>query len=138
MLSYMRHPPVATAGALSVVVHGALILSAVIGTRPPASMATNGLANRIFYIPPPNRPPTASGGHATVHYITLAQGLGAGPGRCAAINPNKFVVLARRRRCQAMMMMLSRPHTTPSTSSSSRMPVRLAVRRGDSATDTTL
>jgi TonB family protein len=80
MLSYMRQPPVASAGALSVAVHGALILSAVVGTRPPTSMAENSLANRIFYIPPPNRPPTPPGGHATVHYITLAQGLGAGPG----------------------------------------------------------
>lgn len=83
MLSYVRRPPIVSASALSIAVHGALIVAAVVGTRPPASMATNSLANRIFYIPPPNRPLTAIGGHASVHYITLAEGLGAGPGPAA-------------------------------------------------------
>lgn len=80
MLSYARRSPVAGAGALSVAVHGAVILAAIVATRPPESMASDGLANRIFYIPPPDRPPAAPGGHAAVHYITLAQGPGAGPG----------------------------------------------------------
>jgi TonB family protein len=80
MLSYARRSSVASAGAFSGAVHGVVILLAIVATRPPASMATDGLANRIFYIPPPDRPATPPGGHAAVHYITLAQGLGAGPG----------------------------------------------------------
>jgi len=80
MVSYTRRPPVASAGALSVVVHGAMIVAAVVATRPPSSMLESGLANRIFYIPPPDRPRSPAGGASTVHYITLAKGLGAGPG----------------------------------------------------------
>jgi len=79
-LSYSRPSPVASAGAFSVAAHGLMIVVAIVATRPPASMAIDGLANRIFYIPPPDRPPTPPGGHAAVHYITLAQGPGAGPG----------------------------------------------------------
>jgi TonB family protein len=80
MLSYARRPSIASAGAFSAGVHGVVILLAIIATRPPASMANDGLANRIFYIPPPDRPATPPGGRETVHYVTLAQGLGAGPG----------------------------------------------------------
>jgi outer membrane biosynthesis protein TonB len=46
-------------------------------------MASDSLANRIFYIPPPDRPPSAPGGGAAVHYITLGQGFGSGPGPTA-------------------------------------------------------
>jgi hypothetical protein len=80
MVSYTRRPPVAGAGALSVVVHGAMIVAAVVATLPPSSMLEGGLANRIFYIPPPDRPRSPAGGASTVQYITLAKGLGAGPG----------------------------------------------------------
>jgi TonB family protein len=83
MLSYAQRPPIVSAGAISVAAHGALIVAAVVGTRPPTSMETNSLANRIFYIPPPSRSPMAAGGSASVHYITLAEGLGAGPGPAA-------------------------------------------------------
>lgn len=80
MLSYSRRSPVVSAGALSVVVHGVMVAAAVVATRPPSSMEKGGLANRIFYIPPPDRPPSPPGGPSTVHYITLAEGPGAGPG----------------------------------------------------------
>jgi TonB family protein len=80
MLSYARRPSVASAGAFSAGVHGVVMLLAIVATRPPASMPNDGLANRIFYIPPPDRPAIPPGGSAAVHYITLAQGFGAGPG----------------------------------------------------------
>jgi Gram-negative bacterial tonB protein. len=97
MLSYARRTPVARAGALSVVVHGAMIAAAVVATRPPASMEEGGLANRIVYIPPPDRPPSAPGGLSTVHYITLAQGLGAGPGP-AAMDARRPITLPEKSR----------------------------------------
>jgi hypothetical protein len=83
MVSYSRRSPVASAGVVSAAVHGIAIAMSIIATRPSSSMAKDSLANRIFYIPPPDRPPTAPPGHAGVHYITLAQGLGAGPGPSA-------------------------------------------------------
>jgi hypothetical protein len=83
MLSYARRPPVASAAGLSAAVHTVAILIAVAATRPPVSMASDSLDNRIIYIPPPDRPPSAPGGHTTVHYITLAQGPGSGPGPSA-------------------------------------------------------
>jgi hypothetical protein len=83
MVSYARRPPVASSAALSAAVHAVAILVAVGATRPPTSMSNDSLANRIFYIPPPDRPPSAPGGSAAVHYITLAQGTGSGPGPSA-------------------------------------------------------
>jgi len=80
MVSYSRRTPVGTAGALSAAVHAVVILVAIAATRPPASMTSDSLANRIFYIPPPDHPPMAPAGRDAVHYITLAQGLGFGPG----------------------------------------------------------
>jgi len=80
MVSYSRRTPVGSAGALSAAVHAVVILVAIAATRPPASMTSDSLANRIFYIPPPDHPPMAPAGRDAVHYITLAQGLGFGPG----------------------------------------------------------
>ncbi|HEX8941989.1 MAG TPA: energy transducer TonB [Gemmatimonadaceae bacterium] len=79
MLSYARPSPVSSAGAFSIAIHGAMIALAVAATRPPTSMASDGLANRVVYLPPPNRPPPPAG-HSAVHYITLNQGAGSGPG----------------------------------------------------------
>ena len=83
MMSYVRRPPVVRAAVVSATVHAAAILVAVGATRPPTSMPNDSLANRIFYIPPPNRPPSAPGNGGTVHYITLAEGIGSGPGPSA-------------------------------------------------------
>jgi outer membrane biosynthesis protein TonB len=65
---------------LSVVVHAALITAWVAATMPSASMPSDSFANRIYYIPPPDRPPPLQGNGETVRYLTLAPGEGAGSG----------------------------------------------------------
>jgi len=80
MTSYARPTPKANAGVISVAVHGLLIAGAVSGTLPSESLLTEGLANRVYYIPPVEKPPLALGTRETVRYITMAPGLGVGPG----------------------------------------------------------
>ena len=81
MLSYARPRPVRNAGALSVLAH---VLDRrglwVEATRPPDSMPDEGLANRLYYLPPPDRQMVARGSHESVHYFTLAPGPEVGPG----------------------------------------------------------
>ena len=72
--------PIRLAGALSIAIHSLVIAASVIRTRPPAGMSPDGISNRIVYLPPPDRPPRASGSHESVHYFTLAPGVGLGPG----------------------------------------------------------
>lgn len=79
-VSYSRRSPLSGAGSLSFAAHALLIGAAVFATRVPASMARESLANRAYYIPPPDKPSHPIGSREAVHYITLAPGLGAGPG----------------------------------------------------------
>lgn len=76
--------PGAVIGVASIAVHVLLIAAAVLGTAPsPDAAAANeyALANRPFYIPPPNRMPEQGGTRETIRYITLSPvGLGAGLG----------------------------------------------------------
>lgn len=81
--SYAKRSTVLTSASLSIAVHLALISGWVVATLPPASLPSDGLANRPYYIPPPDR---AAGGGApqreTVHYIDLSRfesGIGDGP-----------------------------------------------------------
>ncbi|HEY9225510.1 MAG TPA: hypothetical protein VIP11_02605, partial [Gemmatimonadaceae bacterium] len=55
MSSYARQDPRSSAGALSVVAHVALIAAWVMGTLPVESLPSDSFANRIYYIPPPDR-----------------------------------------------------------------------------------
>jgi protein TonB len=64
----------------SIVAHTLLIAASVIGTLPVASLAADSIANRIFYIPPPNKPPAVAGSVEVIHYVNVAQGIGVGPG----------------------------------------------------------
>jgi hypothetical protein len=43
-------------------------------------MPEDGLANRLYYLPPPDRPVVARGSRESVRYITLTPGPGVGPG----------------------------------------------------------
>jgi hypothetical protein len=81
--SYARRTRVAPAGAVSVAAHALLIGAWIVGTQPGPGLDRDSLANRIFYIPPPDRPPLVRGARETIHYITLAPGAGAGPGKAA-------------------------------------------------------
>src|SRR6476661_7524584 len=82
MTSYARREPPQNAGVLSVVVHAVLITAWVSGTMPMASLPSDSFANRIYYIPPPDRPPPVRGTGETVRYLALnpAEGTGNGPG----------------------------------------------------------
>lgn len=81
--SYSRPAPVGGAAAASTLVHLAVVAAWVAATRPAASMAADSIANRIFYIPPPDKPARVAGSIETIHYVNLADGLGAGPGPAA-------------------------------------------------------
>ncbi|HXT17400.1 MAG TPA: energy transducer TonB [Gemmatimonadaceae bacterium] len=81
--SYARRTPVAPASIVSAAVHALLIGMWIVGTQPAAGLDRDSLANRIFYIPPPDRPPLVRGSRETVHYITLSPGVGDGPGEAS-------------------------------------------------------
>jgi protein TonB len=71
-----------SSATVSVVVHAVVIGAWVIGTLPAANVAPDSIANRVYYIPPPDRVPTQGGSQPAVRYIELAPagpGTGAGP-----------------------------------------------------------
>jgi hypothetical protein len=71
----------ATSVAISVVTHGALITGWVIGTLPEPGLPSHSIANRVFFIPPPDRVPGQAGQREHVQYIkTDMLGLGTGEG----------------------------------------------------------
>lgn len=82
-VSYTRPTPLGGATAWSVAAHLLLVGAWVVGTRPPETMSRDSLVNRVYYIPPVNKPHVELGTREVVHYITLANGLGAGPGPSA-------------------------------------------------------
>jgi hypothetical protein len=84
MTSYARPTPSRNAGVVSFVVHAIVIGAWVAGTLPPASLSKENLANRVYYIPPVDKPSVPRGIRETVRYLTLADGLGAGPGPASA------------------------------------------------------
>jgi TonB family protein len=78
--SYARRERRSVAGVVSVATHGLLIGAWIAATLPIASLSSDALANRLYYIPPPNKPPPSRQSRETVRYITLDDGLGRGPG----------------------------------------------------------
>lgn len=78
--SFDSRLPMTGPGALSIVVHGLFIAGAVIATLPPSELPSEGLSNRVVYMPPPDRPPSASGPRESIHFLTLSPGTGLGPG----------------------------------------------------------
>lgn len=80
MVSYVRPSPLRGAAGLSVAAHALLIGAWVVATRAPSSMSRESLSNRVYYIPPPDKPSHPMGSREAVHYIAFATGLGAGPG----------------------------------------------------------
>jgi hypothetical protein len=70
----------ANAGVASAVAHALLVTGWIAATRPPSSMSLDSLANRVYYIPPPDKPLRSMGSREAVHYIALGEGLGVGPG----------------------------------------------------------
>ena len=85
--SYSRRAPIGGAAAGSAIAHVVIIAAWVVATLPAASMAADSIANRIFYIPPPDKPPAVAGSIETIRYVNVAEGLGLGPGP-TTIDPN--------------------------------------------------
>jgi hypothetical protein len=72
---------VLTSAVLSVVTHAALITGWVFGTLPEPGLPQSSIANKVFYIPPPDRVPGRIGQRERVHYIKAdLNGLGSGEG----------------------------------------------------------
>jgi protein TonB len=79
--SYSRSTPVVTSATLSVGAHIAIIAAWVIATLPASNVPANSIANRVVYIPPTDRVPTAQSSGPAVRYVELApEGLGTGMG----------------------------------------------------------
>src|SRR5579884_3365998 len=65
--------------ALSIVFHAAAIAAWVLATMPQPNVPQGSIANRVFFIPPPDRVPTAGGSGERVQYVKFgAEGPGAG------------------------------------------------------------
>jgi TonB family protein len=86
--SYGRRGRASVAGAVSVATHALLIGAWIVVTLPAASLPPDGLTNRLYYIPPPDKPPPSEGSRETVRYIALTDGPDQGPGP-AAVDPRK-------------------------------------------------
>jgi outer membrane biosynthesis protein TonB len=78
--SYMRPMPISAAALASLVVHSLIVGGWISATRPPSSMSPDGVSNRIYYIPPPDRPMASAGSRETIRYVEPGPGIGAGPG----------------------------------------------------------
>lgn len=78
--SYSRRAPIGGAAAASAIAHVVVVAAWVVATLPVASLAHDSIANRIFYIPPPDKQVAVAGARETIRYITLAEGLDLGPG----------------------------------------------------------
>ena len=81
--SYRTAPSAGMGAAVSVVAHATLIVAAIVGTARPSSIdgQTSWIANKVYYMPPPNRVAHQEGSRETLRYIELApEGLGAGLG----------------------------------------------------------
>jgi len=70
--SYAKATPVVTSATLSVVAHAVVIGAWVVATLPPADLPSDSIANRIVYLPPPDRVPTQRSSAPAVRYVALA------------------------------------------------------------------
>src|SRR5215471_2396651 len=86
--SYARRERANAAGLVSVAAHAVLIGAWVSATLPSSLLPSDGLTNRLYYIPPPDKPPPSRASRETVRYIALGDGRGLGPGP-AAIDARK-------------------------------------------------
>jgi hypothetical protein len=73
---------IVASAVISLVTHAGLITAWVISTLPePGTMPENSIANKVFYIPPPDRVATNTGSREAVRYVqTPAPGPGTGEG----------------------------------------------------------
>lgn len=77
--SYAKHVSVAPVGAMSAVTHALLIGAWVYATLPAPNVPEDSIANRVIFVPPPDRAPGPRIVHEVVHYVESSRdGLGAG------------------------------------------------------------
>lgn len=84
--SYVVRATLVGAAIVSLVTHAVLITAWVFGTLPTPEMAPTSIANHVFYIPPPDRSPTAPGGQTSgkaLKYVGGGAGAGVGTGEGA-------------------------------------------------------
>lgn len=77
--SYAQRTSIAPVATMSVGAHMAIIAIWVLATMPVESLPRESIANRVYYIPPPDKVP---GGppHEVVHYVSVDAGAGFGAG----------------------------------------------------------
>src|SRR6266567_6573029 len=74
-----------SSATISVAIHATLISAAVWRTQRPPELPGEGIANRVFYIPPPDRAPTLRQMGETIHYVAVSpSGFGSGLGLAPA------------------------------------------------------
>lgn len=79
--SYSRSTPVVTSATLSVAAHVAIIAAWVVATLPANNVPADSIANRVIYLPPPDRAPPDRSSAPAVRYVELApEGAGTGMG----------------------------------------------------------
>ncbi len=78
--SYARRERAGFASIASVAAHVFVIAAWVVATLPSALLPSDGLTNRLYYIPPPDKPPPSRESRETVTYVAL-DGPGRGPGQ---------------------------------------------------------
>jgi hypothetical protein len=79
--SYAKRTPVVSGATISVVVHVGIIAAWVAGTRPAPNVPEGSLANRVYFIPPPDKSPGRAPVQETVRYVERAlEGPGSGDG----------------------------------------------------------
>lgn len=82
--SYTREQSMAGVGMMSAAVHALLIAAWVYGTLPAENVPEGSIANRVIYIPPPDRAPGGAPVREVVHYVhSTMDGPGAGEGASA-------------------------------------------------------
>ena len=86
--SYARRERANVASVVSVAAHAILVGVWIAATLPSATLPSDGLTNRLYYIPPPDKPPPSRASREKVRYVTLDDGRGRGPGP-AAIDARK-------------------------------------------------
>lgn len=79
--SYSRSAPVVTSATLSIAAHVVIIAVWVIATLPASNVPADSIANRVVYLPPPDRAPAERSSGPAIRYVALApEGLGTGMG----------------------------------------------------------
>jgi hypothetical protein len=134
--SYARSAPVATSATLSVVVHAVVIAAWVFATLPPSDMPGDSLANRIYFIPPPDRVPGQPGLRETVHYVDLDKlgpGIGDGPSTIGDARPTATTRTIGRAAADSVTSPPATPIAGPPDSVFSVLEVDTAVVRSASS-----